>query len=155
MSSARAGLMRPSDRRIDPSSHSVSLADARRSDCPLIYVNRGFEFLTGYTREECIGLNCRFLQGAATNPVAVAQMRDATMQGKSLLIDVLNYRKDGSEFWNRVSLKPVHSAKGELTQVIGIQSDITRMLELQKTLEQWALDLGEMPPTTHTPVSIK
>lgn len=137
----------PTDRRIDPSLHSVSLADVRRPDCPLIYVNKGFERLTGYTREEVVGRNCRFLQGRDTDPLSVARMRTAISAGEALLLDLLNYRKDGSPFWNRVSLKPVLSREGKVTHVIGIQSDISRLLDLQDNLEQWARDLaGDQMP---------
>lgn len=132
----------PTDRRIDPSLHSVSLADVRRPDCPLIYVNKGFERLTGYTREEVVGRNCRLLQGPDTDPLSVARMRTAVSAGEALILDVLNYRKDGSPFWNRVSLKPVLSPEGRVTHVIGIQSDISRLVDLQDNLEQWARELA-------------
>lgn len=128
--------------KIDPSSHSISLADARRPDCPLIYVNRGFELLTGYTQDDCRGRNCRFLQGAETSSAALGAVRRACESGTPLLIDLLNYRKDGSTFWNRLSLKPVRNAQGDLTHIVGIQSDITRMLSLQAEVEAWAMDLG-------------
>jgi len=132
----------PADRRIDPSMHSISLADARRPDCPLIYVNKGFERLTGYTREQAVGQNCRFLQGPDTDPRSVRRMREAIVAGEGLILDLLNYRKDGSRFWNRVSLRPVVSAGGEVTHVIGIQSDISRLIDLQDNLTQWAHDLA-------------
>jgi len=132
----------PTDRRIDPSLHSVSLADARRPDCPLIYVNKGFERLTGYTREEVVGRNCRLLQGPDTDPVAVGRMRTAISAGEPVILDLLNYRKDGEKFWNRVSLKPVLSRDGRVTHVIGIQSDISRLLDLQDNLERWVHDLA-------------
>lgn len=133
---------RPPDRRIDPSMQSVSLADATRPDCPLIYVNRGFEHLTGYTREECLGRNCRFLQGPETDPAAVKRIKLAIAAGEPLIVDLLNYRKDGTIFTNRLSLRPVRSAADELTHIVGIQSDITRMLSLQETLVEWAIELG-------------
>jgi len=134
--------------RVDPSSHSVSLADARRPDFPLIYVNKGFERLTGYSPRECIGRNCRFLQGPATDPAAVRRIKAAVAAGEPLLIDLLNYRKDGSTFANRLSLKPVRSTRGQITHIVGIQSDITHVLAAQETLVGWALELargGEQP----------
>lgn len=132
----------PNDKRIDPSSHSISLADIRRPDSPLIYVNRGFEALTGYSREECIGRNCRFLQGVNTDQAATARMREAIASGNPLLLDMLNYRKDGRPFWNRVSLRPIKNGAGEVTHVIGIQTDITRLLALEDKLAEWAMELG-------------
>jgi PAS domain S-box-containing protein len=129
-------------RSIDPSTQSISIADARRPDCPLIYVNRGFEHLTGYTRDECRGLNCRILQGPQTDRASVERIRLAARSGEPLIVDLLNYRKDGSTFWNRLSLKPVKNSGGELTHIIGIQSDITPMLQLQDMAEEWAIELG-------------
>lgn len=129
-------------RQIDPASHSISLVDVRRPDAPVIYVNRGFEVLTGYTREECVGRNCRFLQGPDSDPETVARIRDAVQRGEPLIVDLLNYRKDGSTFWNRLSLAPVRDAKGRLTHIIGIQSDITALLALQGVVEEWAKDLA-------------
>jgi PAS domain S-box-containing protein len=132
----------PPSRQIDPASQSISLVDARRPDRPLIYVNRGFEHLTGYTREECIGRNCRFLQGPNTDPAVVERIREATRAGEELIVDLLNYRKNGSTFWNRLSLKPVRNDAGDLTHIIGIQSDITPMIALQDMVVEWARDLG-------------
>lgn len=130
------------DRRIDPSLHSISLADARRDDCPLIFVNKGFERLTGYTREQVIGRNCRLLQGPDTARHALNQMREAIARKEPVIVDLLNYRRDGTSFWNRVSLRPVLDVDGQLTHIIGIQSDITRLLSLQDDLESWARDLA-------------
>ncbi|WP_055045706.1 PAS sensor domain-containing protein [Devosia sp. A16] len=135
-------LLRPADRRIDPSLHSISLADARRPDCPLIYVNKGFEKLTGYTPGEVIGRNCRFLQGAGTDRAQVARLAQAMAKGEELLIDLMNYRKDGSPFWNRLSIRPVRARDGEITHFIGIQSDISRLVSLQESLESWARELA-------------
>lgn len=135
----------PPYRQIDPSSQSISLVDVRRPDRPIIYVNRGFEHLTGYSREESIGRNCRFLQGPGTDRNVVERIRHATRHGEDLIVDLLNYRKNGSQFWNRLSLKPVRNAAGDLTHIIGIQSDITPMLALQQKMEEWAGDLGRNP----------
>jgi PAS domain S-box-containing protein len=128
--------------RIDSSQHSVSLSDVRRPDAPLIYVNRGFENLTGYTKDEVAGRNCRFLQGKDTDRDAVRRISEAVASGRPLLIDLLNYRKDGSAFWNRLSLRPVHAANGELTHIIGIQSDLTRLKEIEEKLHAFAQDLA-------------
>lgn len=140
--SGSAAIPHPPGRQIDPSSQSISLVDVRRPDRPIIYVNRGFEHLTGYAREEVIGRNCRFLQGADTDRSVIDRIRRAVEQGDELIVDLLNYRKNGSTFWNRLSLKPIRNAGGELTHFIGIQSDISAMLALQGMVEEWARDLG-------------
>jgi PAS domain S-box-containing protein len=129
--------------QIDSSQHSVSLCDLGRPDAPLIYVNRGFENLTGYSRAEVVGRNCRFLQGADTDRGTVRRLREAVTRGEPLLVDLLNYRKDGSRFWNRLSLRPVRTAEGALTHIIGIQSDMTRLKDIEEQLNTLALELGK------------
>lgn len=131
-----------SDAKLDPSIQALTLSDVRMPGAPLVYVNRGFEKLTGYERGEVIGKNCRFLQGPDTSSDAVAQMRTAIASGDPLILDVLNYRKDGTPFWNRLSLTPVKDHSGRTTHYIGIQSDITRMRFLQERLQFIALDLA-------------
>lgn len=128
--------------KIDPSLQSLSLADCRRAGCPLVYVNKGFEQMTGYAKEEVVGENCRFLQGPRTDPTTVQAIRRAIEGGSPLIVDLLNYRKDGSAFWNRLSLRPVRTSKGELTHFIGIQSNITKMKELEDELHGYALLLA-------------
>jgi PAS domain S-box-containing protein len=133
-----------SDGRLDPAQQSLTLCDVRRPDAPLIYVNKGFEQMTGYTPAETVGKNCRFLQGPGTDPLTVAAIRNAVRGGAPLIVDLLNYRRDGSTFWNRLSLRPVHNASGILTHYIGIQSDISRMRELEGRLLEMALDLARL-----------
>lgn len=133
-----------SDGRLDPAQQSLTLCDVRRPDAPLIYVNKGFEQMTGYTPAETVGKNCRFLQGPGTDPLTVAAIRNAVRAGAPLIVDLLNYRRDGSTFWNRLSLRPVHNASGILTHYIGIQSDISRMRELEGRLLEMALDLARL-----------
>lgn len=131
-----------SDSKLDPSVQALTLADMRRPGAPLVYVNYGFEKMTGYMREDVIGRNCRFLQGPETSREAITQMAKAIGQGNSLLIDVLNYRKNGSKFWNRLSLTPVKDRLGKTTHYIGIQSDISSMMVLQERLYDIAVRLG-------------
>nr|WP_231127017.1 SpoIIE family protein phosphatase [Motilibacter aurantiacus] len=92
---------------------------------PLIWVNPAFTATTGYSFEEAVGRNCRFLQGDATDPEAPRTMREALESGRDVSLPVLNYRKDGSAFWNHVSISPIHGPDGELTHFVGIQTDVT------------------------------
>ena len=133
------------DERLDPAQQSLSLCDIRRPDMPLIYVNRGFERMTGYTPTEVIGRNCRMLQGPDTDPATVQRIREAIAAGEPLIVDLLNYRKDGSGFWNRLSLRPVRDPKGVVTHVVGIQTDITHMRALEDRLFGFARELAGGP----------
>ncbi|OZB48993.1 MAG: histidine kinase [Cellulomonas sp. 14-74-6] len=103
----------------------LTLSDAQAPDQPLVWVNEAFTRLTGYTPEDALGRNCRFLQGPATDPAAVQRMRYAVRSGRSISEVLLNYRRDGSVFWNRVVISPVHDADGQVTHLVGAQLDVT------------------------------
>jgi PAS domain S-box-containing protein len=105
-------------------------------DMPLIYVNDGFERLTGYSKEETVGKNCRFLQGADTDQQAVQQITEAILRGVECTVELLNYRKDGTPFWNRLSITPLKNDAGEVTHYVGVQSDVTELKETRQRLEE-------------------
>lgn len=113
------------DRALDVAAEGVTIADARLPDRPLIYVNEGFERVTGYPAAEVLGRNCRFLQGPDTDPAAVERIRAAVAGERECVEEILNYRRDGTPFWNRLSITPVRDETGEVTHFIGIQSDVT------------------------------
>jgi len=119
------------NRALAATTEGVTISALSLPDNPLIYANDGFERLTGYSVDDVIGRNCRFLQGADTDPEAVEVIRKALREGVACTVQILNYRKDGTPFWNRLSITPVRDADGEVTHHIGIQSDITP----QKTAE--------------------
>ncbi|MEM6756587.1 MAG: ATP-binding protein [Planctomycetota bacterium] len=110
----------------------VSIADARQKDCPLIAINEGFVKLTGYQRSEVLGHNCRFLQGKDTDPVAVSYIRRAIETGRAAIVTLMNYRKNGEAFWNRLSLNPIRNAEGKVVYFVGVQSDVSAL----RTVEQ-------------------
>lgn len=83
------------------------VTDPQQNDNPIIYTNQTFETLTGYSREDVIGLNCRFLQGEDTNPAAIRQLKEAIANNEKTTVTLLNYRKDGTPFWNRLNIEPV------------------------------------------------
>ena len=116
----------------------ITIADATRDDEPLIYVNDEFVELTGYRREEVLGRNCRFLQGEATREEPVAEMREAIDARKPVTVDIRNYRKDGTMFWNRITITPVRDETGNVTHFLGFQEDIseTKVYEHEKSLFQ-------------------
>lgn len=108
---------------------SFAISDPQRDDDPLVWVNPAFQRLTGYEPTEAVGRNCRFLQGPDTDPQAVSRVSVALAAGRSITEVLLNYRKDGTPFWNQVSISPVHDDAGKLVNFVGVQSDVTdRML---------------------------
>jgi PAS domain S-box-containing protein len=121
---------------IDHAHIPLVLADPSQADNPLVYVNDAFEEVTGYSRSEAIGNNCRFLQGEQTDPEKVATLRNAVENEEPVTVDLRNYRKDGEMFWNRLSIRPIYDDDGELLRYFGSQQDITEQTESRRRIEQ-------------------
>jgi PAS domain S-box-containing protein len=122
---------------------SFSIADATQNDAPLIWTNPAFEALTGYSTDEVVGSNCRFLQGPDTDPETVARIQTALHEGRTAAETLLNYRKDGTPFWNQVVISPVFDDHGQLTHFVGIQADVTEAVRSSKQREE-ALQAAEI-----------
>lgn len=122
-------------RAVESASDGITIVDLSRADQPIIYVNPAFERVTGFRASEVIGRNCRFLQGEDRDQAAIAEMRRAMDEQRSCVVFVRNYRKDGSLFWNRLTLSPVRNHEGEVTHYIGVQTDVTeqKCLEAERT----------------------
>ncbi len=112
------------------------ITDPNVEDNPIIYCNRGFEKITGYSKSEIIGRNCRFLQGSSTDQTTVKEIRNALDNEHECLVTLKNYRKDGSEFWNEFSLSPIRSADGKLTHYLGITTDITQRRNAEESVKE-------------------
>ncbi|WP_024544388.1 sensor domain-containing diguanylate cyclase [Picosynechococcus sp. NKBG15041c] len=119
----------------------VVITDAQAEDNPVIYVNRGFETITGYSATEIIGRNCNFLQGNDRQQPPLTQLRAAILKGQDCSVTLRNYRKTGEPFWNALHVFPVRDQGGYLTHFIGIQTDVSQekaaAANLQKTEEQF------------------
>ena len=114
----------------------MCLSDPNRPDHPLVFVNRAFEDLTGYTQEDVLGRNCRFLQGPGTDPAVVAEIRRAIAAKVDVSVELYNYRKDGSGFWNALYLSPVLDDAGNLLHFFAGQLDVTRRREAEALAQQ-------------------
>lgn len=112
---------------VDYSIVGISVADMRQPDEPLIYVNNAFTVLTGYSRDLAVGYNCRFLQGPDTDPLEVAKIREAIASGRPYTGELINYRQDGTRFWNRLTLYPVGETPGQPDFYVANQVDITSL----------------------------
>lgn len=108
----------------DESEMSVVISDPNLPDNPMIYVSEEFERQTGYSAAEAVGRNCRFLQGPGTDPHAIEAIRQGLMARTRFSIDILNYRKDGSVFVNRLRIRPIFDEDGRLIYFAGAQNPV-------------------------------
>jgi len=115
-------------------SSGIVIADARRAALPIVYCNVGFSKLTGYAAAEVVGRSCKFLQGDDTDPKVLNKLRRALKSASDVNVILKNYRKDGSVFWNELSITPVLDEDGLPTHFIGIQNDVTQRVRAQKGL---------------------
>jgi len=123
-------------RALDEAPVGITITDPERPDNPMVYVNDRFVEMTGHDREQAIGVNCRFLQGPDTDEASVARLREAIEAEEPASVELLNYRKDGTEFWNRVSVAPIRDADGRVTEWVGFQEDITAFKEREAALKR-------------------
>ncbi len=128
--------LRLRERALESVSQGILIVDALRPDLPIIYANPAFERLTGYTRGEVIGRNGRMLQGRDTDPTALAELRRAVREGRACTVELLNYKKDGTPFWNELSVSPVRDGEGRLTHFVGVQTDVTARRRLEEQYRQ-------------------
>ncbi|MFB2934224.1 PAS domain S-box protein [Aerosakkonemataceae cyanobacterium BLCC-F154] len=126
--------LRLRNRAIAASNNGIIITDARIPNKPIIYVNPAFEQMTGYSAAEVLGKNCRFLQGKETKQGELERLRTAIRQGENCTVVIRNYRKDGSLFWNELSISPIYDDRGVLTHFIGIQIDITERKQAEEEL---------------------
>ncbi len=126
--------LRLRDRAIAAASSGIVICDPHQPDCPIIYCNPAFTVMTGYPCEEVMGRNCRFLQGPETDDQYVQQVRDCLREERDCQVILRNYRKDGTPFWNQLTISPMCSSRGHLTHFIGVQTDITERRDAEDAL---------------------
>lgn len=119
------------ERVVNASQDGIVIAEQEGDENILIYVNQGFEKLTGYSADEVLYQDCRFLQGDDRDQAALHNVRKAIKSKKPCREVLRNYRKDGSMFWNELSITPVFNAEDQLTYFIGVQKDVSELVELR------------------------
>lgn len=128
--------LRIRDRSFAASTNGILITDARQPDNPIVYCNPAFERMTGYSRDEIIGRNCRFLQADDRDQAERKEIRRAIKNGREVHTVLRNYRKDGTLFWNELHIAPVRDEQGELTHFVGIQNDITERVQAEQALTE-------------------
>ena len=124
------------ERAVTASTNSIVISDPNLPDDPLVYVNPAFERTTGYASEEVLGRNCRFLQGEDRDQPALERLRAAVHEGLHCTVVLRNYRKDGTLFWNELSVYPVRDEERRVTNFVGVQNDITERIMAEETLSE-------------------
>ena len=128
---------------IEASDDGIVVAEKEGEDNILIYVNRAFERLTGYSSSEILYQDCRFLQNSQADTQTLYQLRQAIDNGKPSRQILQNFRKDGSAFWNELSITPVFNEGDQLTYFIGIQKDVSEQVAAQQRIVQLEHQLSE------------
>ena len=128
-------------RAMDATNNVLVIADARQEDNPVVFVNEHFLDVTGYSREEVIGQNCRFLQTRADgtrddDQEGVRVLSRCIAAGEAIHTRIRNYRKDGTMFWNDLFITPIRNESGEITHFVGVQNDITEKVEAERDRDE-------------------
>ncbi|PXW85702.1 PAS domain S-box-containing protein [Nitrosomonas sp. Nm84] len=129
---------------LDSCVNGVSLADPDQEDMPLVYVNKAFETITGYTLAETVGRNCRFLQGKERDQTAASQLREAIKNKESVEVTLRNYRKSGELFYNHLVMSPLFDSKGNLLYFLGVQLDVTPRIRAEAEIKELKEQLAKL-----------
>jgi len=121
---------------LDSSVNGITLADPDLEDMPLVYVNKAFLKMTGYTMEEVVGKNCRFMQGEDREQKERYKMQEAIKNKQSIEITFRNYRKNGELFFNHLEMSPLFDSSGKLLYYLGVQLDVTQKIHAEEEIKR-------------------
>lgn len=126
------------NRALEAAGNGIIIVDAQQPELPILYANEAFSKITGYSRSEVLGKNCRFLQNGDCEQPEIATMAKAIKKGEPARVVLRNYRKDGTLFWNDLAVTPLYDKNNKLTHFIGIQNDVTQIQHNKEKLEEYA-----------------
>lgn len=129
---------------INASHDGIVIAEKEGEDNILIYVNPAFERMTGYSSDEILYQDCRFLQAGDRDQPALALIRDALNRRRSCREVLRNYRKDGTPFWNELSLSTVLNANDQQTYIIGVQKDVSAQVRAEQRVQKLENQVAEL-----------
>jgi PAS domain S-box-containing protein len=131
---------------LDECVNGVTLADPDQEDAPIVYANKAFEILTGYSQEEIIGYNCRFLQGQDRDQEARFQIAEAMRNHLPTEVTIRNYKKAGQLFHNRLKITPLFDKKQRVVYYLGVQYDISEQVQAANEIEHLSALLEALSP---------
>ncbi|MDW7618890.1 MAG: PAS domain-containing protein [Nitrosomonadaceae bacterium] len=120
---------------LDSCVNGVTLSDPDIEDMPLVYANKAFEIVTGYSNEETVGRNCRFLQGTDRDQPEVSKLREAIKNKQEIGVTIRNYKKSGELFYNHLEMTPLFDPHGNLLYYLGVQFDITTQIRAAEEIK--------------------
>ncbi len=120
---------------LDESVNGITLSDPDQHDNPVVYANKSFELITGYSKEETVGRNCRFLHDQDKDQPELQNIRDAVKNAKPIEVTLKNFRKNGQLFYNRLSITPLFDNEGKLIYFLGVQYDVTEQILAQQEIK--------------------
>ena len=129
---------------LDSCVNGITLADPDQEDMPLVYVNKAFEKITGYSQEETVGKNCRFLQGTDRDQKERYQLKEAITNKQPVEITLRNYRKNGEMFYNHLIITPLFDAQGNVLYYQGVQYDVTQQRRVEEEIKRLTEQLAEV-----------
>lgn len=129
---------------LDGSVNGITLSDPDIEDNPIVYANKSFERITGYSKEEILGRNCRFLQGRERDQEQIKKIRDAIKNVEPVEVTLKNYRKNGQLFYNRLSITPLFDNEGKLIYFLGVQYDVTEQVLAQQEITKLTENLEKL-----------
>jgi PAS domain S-box-containing protein len=127
---------------LDACVNGVTLSDPDLPDCPLVYVNQVFETMSGYSQDEMIGRNCRFLQGEDRQQEELQVIREAMKNHGACTVTLRNYRKNGELFLNKLSIKPLVDRDNRVIYYLGVQYDLTRQPQVTDSVPELNIGLN-------------
>jgi len=125
------------EQAIESARNGIVITDSLLPDNPIVYANQAFIDMTGYSMEEVLGKNCRFLQNVDRNQPEIDMLRQSIKNGVPHLATLRNYKKDGSLFWNELSIAPVLDDNGNVVKFIGVQNDVTSRKEAERQVSEF------------------
>ena len=120
---------------LDGSVNGITLSDPDKDDNPIVYANKAFELITGYSNEETVGRNCRFLHDQDQVQEELQLIREAIKNAKPVEVTLKNFRKNGDLFYNRLSITPLFDSEGQLIYFLGVQYDVTEQIQAQQEIK--------------------